>query len=148
MVGRLAPLLGMTVPQLKKAINNLQYSPYAPVPVMPDATPEQILYVQENQDLFPGVQATTMSVRTYSAMGKAAANIVGYVGQISQTQYQRLKVAGLPARRPDRPGRRRGRIREHPARHARRAEAAGRLEGQRAHHPQHAPSPSRATTCG
>ena len=44
---------------------------------------QQILYVQENQGLFPGVQATTMSVRTYSAMGKAAANIVGYVGQIS-----------------------------------------------------------------
>jgi penicillin-binding protein 2 len=94
MVGRLAPLLGMTVPQLKKAINNLQYSPYAPVPVMPDASPEQILYIQENQDLFPGVKATTMSVRTYSPMGKAAANIVGYVGQISQTQYQRLKVEG------------------------------------------------------
>ena len=94
MVARLAPLLGMTVPQLKKAINNLQYSPYAPVPVMPDATPEQILYVQENQGLFPGVQATTMSVRTYSAMGKAAANIVGYVGQISPTQYQKLKVEG------------------------------------------------------
>ena len=55
---------------------------------------QQILYVQENQDLFPGVQATTMSVRTYSAMGKAAANIVGYVGQISQTQYQKLKVEG------------------------------------------------------
>src|SRR6516162_8365948 len=72
MVGRLAPLLGMTVPQLKTAINNLQYSPYVPVPVMPDATPEQILYVQEYQDLFPGVQATTMSVRTSSAMGKAA----------------------------------------------------------------------------
>jgi penicillin-binding protein 2 len=82
------------VPQLKKAINNLQYSPYVPVPVMPDATPEQILYIQENQDLFPGVQATTMSVRTYSPMGKAAANIVGYVGQISQSQYQRLKSEG------------------------------------------------------
>jgi penicillin-binding protein 2 len=94
MVGHLAPLLGMTVPQLKKAINNLQYSPYVPVPVMPDATPEQILYIQENQELFPGVKATTMSVRTYSALGKAAANIVGYVGQISQTQYKRLKVEG------------------------------------------------------
>ncbi len=94
MVTRLAALLGMTVPQLQKAINNLQYSPYAPVPVMPDAAPQQILYVQENQILFPGVQATTMSVRTYSPMGKAAANIVGYVGQISQTQYQHLKSMG------------------------------------------------------
>jgi penicillin-binding protein 2 len=94
MVTRLAPLLGMTVPQLKKAIHNLQYSPYVPVPVMPNATPEQILYIQENQSLFPGVQATTMSIRTYTAMGKAAANLVGYVGQIDQAQYQRLKSQG------------------------------------------------------
>jgi penicillin-binding protein 2 len=91
---RLAPLLGMTVPQLRRAVNNLQYSPYAPVPIMPDATPAQILYIQENQGLFPGVQATTMSVRTYSAMGKAAANVVGYVGQIDQTRYQQLKSQG------------------------------------------------------
>src|SRR5262249_36112994 len=35
-----------------------------------------------------------MSVRTYSPMGKAAANLVGYVGQISQSQYQRLKGQG------------------------------------------------------
>ena len=94
MDSRLAPLLGMTVRQLQRAINNLQYSPYAPVPIMPDATPEQILYIQENQNLFPGVQATTMSVRTYSAMGRAAANVVGYVGQIDQAQYQQLKSQG------------------------------------------------------
>jgi penicillin-binding protein 2 len=94
MESRLAPLLGMTVPELDTAINNLQYSPYAPVPVLPDATPQQILYIQENQALFPGVQATSMTVRTYSAMGKAAANIVGYVGQISQAELNKLKPEG------------------------------------------------------
>ena len=94
MVTRLAPLLGMTIPQLQRAINNLQYSPYVPVPIMPDATPQQILYIQENQNLFPGVQATTMTVRTYSPMGKAAANVVGYVGQIDQAQYEQLKSQG------------------------------------------------------
>jgi penicillin-binding protein 2 len=97
MVARLAPLLGMTVKQLDAAINNLQYSPYAPVPVLPDASPEEILYVQENQALFPGVQATSMTVRTYSPMGKAAANIVGYVGQISSTELAKLKNDGYQA---------------------------------------------------
>jgi penicillin-binding protein 2 len=82
------------VPQLKVAINNLQYSPYAPVPVLPDATPQEILYIQENQASFPGVTATSMSVRTYSAMGKAAANIVGYVGQIDQSELAQLKAQG------------------------------------------------------
>jgi penicillin-binding protein 2 len=94
MVARLAPLLGMTVPELNTAINNLQYSPYAPVPVLPDATPQEILYIQENQASFPGVTATSMTVRTYSAMGKAAANIVGYVGQIDQSELAKLKAQG------------------------------------------------------
>ena len=97
MVARLAPLLGMTVKQLDTAINNLQYSPYAPVPVQPDATPQQILYVQENQELFPGVTATSMAVRSYSIMGKAAANVVGYVGQISSNELAKLKNQGYQA---------------------------------------------------
>lgn len=97
MVARLAPLLGMTVKQLDTAINNLQYSPYAPVPVMPDATAQQILYVQENQGLFPGVEATSMSVRAYSPVGKAAANIVGYVSQITGNELTALKGKGYQA---------------------------------------------------
>ena len=94
MVARLAPLLGMTVKQLNTAINNLEYSPYAPVPVFPDAQPQQILYIQENPDLFPGVVPTSESVRSYTAMGAAAANILGYVGQIDQSQYRQLKSKG------------------------------------------------------
>ena len=94
MINRLAPVVGMTPKQLKAAINNTQYSPYAPVPVLVNATPVQILEVEENQQLFPGVEATTESVRTYTAMGKAAANLVGYVGQISQAEYLKLKPQG------------------------------------------------------
>jgi penicillin-binding protein 2 len=94
MVARLAPLLGMTVKQLNTAMNNLEYSPYAPVPVLLDAQPEQILYIQENPDLFPGVTAASESVRSYAAIGAAAANIVGYVGQIDQSQYRELKSKG------------------------------------------------------
>ena len=62
-----------------------------------NVTPEQILYVQENQALFPGVQATSISVRTYSDMGKASANIVGYVGQITGTELAKLKNHGYQA---------------------------------------------------
>jgi penicillin-binding protein 2 len=97
MVGRLAPLLGMTVKQLNVAIDNLQYSPYAPVPVQVGATPQQILYIQENQALFPGVQATSISVRNYSPFGLAAANIVGYVGQIGSSELAKLKNQGYQA---------------------------------------------------
>ena len=94
MLTRLAPLLGMTITELDTALNNLEYSPYAPVPVLPDATPQEILYVQENPGLFPGVTATTESISTYSPLGLAAANIVGYVGRIDQSEYQKLKSQG------------------------------------------------------
>ena len=97
MVARLAPLLGTTIPKLQKAINDVQYSPYAPVPVLINATPEQILYIRENQGLFPGVEATTTTVRAYTPMGLAAANIVGYVGQIGQAELSKLKSHGYQA---------------------------------------------------
>ncbi len=94
---RLAALLGMSVKQLGTALNNTQYSPYAPVPVLPGASADQILYVQEHQSLFPGVQATTESIRTYSPQGKAAGNILGYVGQINGPELAKLKPQGYQA---------------------------------------------------
>ncbi|HVA74667.1 MAG TPA: penicillin-binding protein 2 [Acidimicrobiales bacterium] len=94
MVARLAPLLNMTAPQLQRAIDNVQYSPYAPVPVLRNASPQQILYIQENQSLFPGVQATSVTQRSYTPMGLAAANVVGYVGQVSDRQLKKLKGQG------------------------------------------------------
>jgi penicillin-binding protein 2 len=98
MVSRLAPLLHMTVVQLRAAITNLEYSPFAPVPVAPDASPSQILYVAEHPTMFPGVQATTLTVRSYTAAGRAAANVLGYVGRISAPEYAALKSQGY---RPD-----------------------------------------------
>ena len=93
-VDRLAALMGTSTTTLEQLIANDQYAPYAPVPVLPDATPAQILYVQEHQALFPGVTATTQTVRDYSPAGIAAANIVGYVGQITGTQLAKLKAQG------------------------------------------------------
>lgn len=94
MVTRLATLIGTSVPTLMSRINNAQYPAFAPVPVLPQATPEQILYVREHQSLFPGVTATTETVREYGPLGVAAANIVGYVGQINPTELLRLKAVG------------------------------------------------------
>ncbi|MCU4185500.1 penicillin-binding protein 2 [Acidiferrimicrobium sp. IK] len=94
MVARLAALMGTSVKTVLSLINNTQYSVYTPVPVLRDASPQQILYVQEHQALFPGVTATTETVRSYSPLGVAAANIVGYVGQITGAQLTKLKSKG------------------------------------------------------
>jgi penicillin-binding protein 2 len=95
MKARLAALLGMTTKQLDAALGDSQYSPFAPVPVLRDAAPSQILYVQEHQSLFPGVQATTETLRDYTPAGKAAANVVGYVGAISAAEYAKVKSQGV-----------------------------------------------------
>jgi penicillin-binding protein 2 len=93
-VARLAALMGTSVSTVDGLIANDQYAPFTPVPVLQSATPAQILYVQEHQSLFAGVEATTETVRSYSPLGIAAANIVGYVGQITGTQLTKLAAAG------------------------------------------------------
>lgn len=95
MKARLSALLGMTPKELDVALNDSQYSPIAPVPVLRDAAPSQILYVQEHQSLFPGVKATTQTLRDYTKAGKATANVVGYVGAISSTEYAKVKGQGV-----------------------------------------------------
>ncbi len=97
MVARLAALLGKTVEQIDRSINNDQYSPYAPVPIETNATDEEILAIQENQAQYPGVQATSMSVRHYNPLALPAANILGYVSQISGTELAQMKSLGYQA---------------------------------------------------
>jgi penicillin-binding protein 2 len=95
MLTRLGALVGMTLPQVKAAINNTDVSPsYAPAVIETDAPAAEILYIQEHQGFFPGVTATTETLRDYTPMGVSAANIVGYVGQITQSQYEQLKSQG------------------------------------------------------
>lgn len=91
---RLASLMGTPLATVQHLLANDQYAPFAPVPVLPGARPDQILYIQEHQGLFPGVTATTETVRSYSPLGAAAANVVGYVGQITGAQLARLAGQG------------------------------------------------------
>jgi penicillin-binding protein 2 len=91
---RLAPLLGLTVPQLAAAIANPQYQPYQPVPVMTDPDPGQVLYIREHPRQFPGVTVSSESVPYYTPEGMAAANLLGYVGPITQSEYDQLKSKG------------------------------------------------------
>jgi penicillin-binding protein 2 len=97
MIARLAALLGKSVKQIDGAINDDQYSPYAPVPIDTTATSDQILNIQENQAQFPGVQATSTSVRHYNPLALPAANILGYVSQISGAELTKLKTYGYQA---------------------------------------------------
>ena len=52
---RLSNLLHVPVGVLVTRLKSVQYLPYQPVPVAEDVTQQDVFYIREHQDLFPGV---------------------------------------------------------------------------------------------
>ncbi len=92
-VGRLAALLGMTQAEIDATLADSQFNAYEPVPVMTDVPLNKVLYVRENQSLFPGVSVTLSTQRNYP-YGTAAAHLLGYLGQITPAQLAAYKKYG------------------------------------------------------
>ncbi len=92
-IGRLALLSGESTAEVNATLGNLIYSPYLPVPVIQGASPSEIAYVREHQSMFPGVQVTEESQRTYPG-GDLAAQLLGYVDVIDAQELQELKSQG------------------------------------------------------
>ena len=89
-VGELSALLGEPISEVKAAINNVQYSPYQPVPVKVGVSNAVVLAIDENQSLLPGVTVQAEPVRYYPE-GETTANIVGYISTITGPEYAQVK---------------------------------------------------------
>ncbi len=63
-------------------------SPYQPVPVAKDVSPQQALAVIEHPDRFPGVSADLQAVREYQH-GSLAAHELGYLAPVTQDQLDK-----------------------------------------------------------
>ena len=62
---------------------------FQPIPVTRTATNEQALKVLENSDLFPGINALSVPVRSYPSMaGENGAHVLGYLGSVNETDLQ------------------------------------------------------------
>lgn len=92
-VGRLAALLGVSRPELERRIDDRRYSPYKPVPVAEDVPEDIVVYLREHSTEFPGVAARAVAERTYP-QGSLAAHLVGYVGEINDTELAARKGEG------------------------------------------------------
>lgn len=92
----LAKLLGITTTAINNALNNLQNSPYEPVPIDYGVSKSKIIYITEHQSQFPGVSYQLTTQRAYPE-GSTAAQVLGYVGQISQSQLKSLSSQGYQA---------------------------------------------------
>jgi penicillin-binding protein 2 len=80
---RLSELLQLDEEEIAERLLSRRYSPFRAIPVAIDVAPEIAFAVREQQELFPGVVAETLPVRTYPE-GVLAAHLVGYLGEISE----------------------------------------------------------------
>jgi penicillin-binding protein 2 len=82
---RLADLLQLERAEVVERLTSRRYSPFRAIPVAFDVAPEIVFTVREHQELFPGVVAEMLPVRTYPH-GTLAAHMVGYLGEISDEE--------------------------------------------------------------
>ena len=91
-IATLATVLGEATETLKLAMADPRYSDLAPVPVFqPNA--DEITYVKEHSDEFPGVAVSQEVVRTYP-YGSLADHVLGYVGEINSAELSAHKGQG------------------------------------------------------
>jgi penicillin-binding protein 2 len=90
---RLSALVRLDREEIVERLISRRYSPFRPVPIAIDVAPEIVFAVREQQELFPGVVAETLPVRTYP-QGQLAAHLVGYLGEISEAELSDELYAG------------------------------------------------------
>jgi penicillin-binding protein 2 len=94
---RLAALLSApgkpkTVEDLRLTLADPRFSPIEPVPIA-QVSKETVVYVDEHAADFPGVEAIDVAQRTYPH-GSLAAHLLGYVGEINDTELASRKSDG------------------------------------------------------
>ncbi len=87
---RLARILNVPLADVTREIDKNLNDPVTPVTVKQFATEHEVRYLYEHQTEFPGVQISNTYVRQYR-QGDLAAQLMGYVGEISEPQLKKLK---------------------------------------------------------
>jgi penicillin-binding protein 2 len=90
-MNNLAALLKVPAATLLDKLQTTQVGPLTPAPVATDVTKDQVVYLEEHQDLFPGVSYDQQPLREYPN-GSLAAHALGTVG-VYPTATDRKSVA-------------------------------------------------------
>jgi len=92
---RLGRLLGMSAAHIEALVIKGRTSvPYAPVTIKTDAGRGVLTVLAEQQRRYPGVTQQPVSIRAYP-YGEMAANVLGYVGQVSKTELENPAFRGV-----------------------------------------------------
>ena len=87
---RLATLIGMSVADITRTVDADPGDQFSFIPLRSNVPPEIAFQVEERHRDLPGVHVQPEPIREYP-LGPVAAPVIGYVGRISDAQYQRLK---------------------------------------------------------
>jgi penicillin-binding protein 2 len=94
---RLGALLGMSPRRIEAlVVKGRTDVPYAPVTIKTDAGPGVLTVLAERQNDFPGVVQQPVSIRAYP-YGQMAAQVLGYVGQVSEPELKLRAFHGVHA---------------------------------------------------
>ncbi len=97
-VARLASLIEMQPEDIREKLEGDQVQPHKPVLIKKDVDPGIWFFIRERQSQFPWVQPTELPVRDYNEGDeRLAAHVLGYLGEISEEQLQKLKDKGYKA---------------------------------------------------
>lgn len=96
MLKRLAEILNVPLPQVIAQIEERKGDPLTPVTVQVAVHEPQVGYLYEHRREFPGVQIRQTYLRRYNSQALAA-HVLGYVGEISPEQLERLRGQGYAA---------------------------------------------------
>jgi len=92
-LSRLAEILNVPLETIQKRVEKGKGAPYEPVRVMENLTTEQYTIILERHPELPGVEVRTEQVRYYPH-GDLAAQTIGYVGEISDTELELYRSKG------------------------------------------------------
>lgn len=87
-ISALADLASTPASKLWAVVDSSQYAPLAAIPVLSQVTPAEYLQVEQHPRLFAGALPATEPEPRYTAMGIAAANVVGYVAPVTAAEYK------------------------------------------------------------
>ncbi len=89
----LALVVGVPAPEIIRRLERHKRDPLTPVTIQRGVHDDQVRYLLERQNDFPGVQVASSFLRKYPYQSLAA-HILGYVGEISEAQLRQLRKDG------------------------------------------------------
>jgi penicillin-binding protein 2 len=89
----LARVLGLPANQIGAAIRRHRHDPLTPIRIKDSASRDQVFYLEERAEDFPGVQIVPAYLRYYPNR-ELAAHVLGYVTEISPDQLKALRSQG------------------------------------------------------